>query len=68
MKPKNKEGLQMLPVKKNDPASPKAKKRPWKSLKLTFLGDAAQLIQQGGGKLSLAGGDTGESRKEKGND
>lgn len=46
------------------PAS--AAKRSWKKMELSYLGDAAQLIQGGGGKLSLVGGDTGDSRKPPG--
>jgi hypothetical protein len=56
----------MRSVNKDASASEKAKKRPWKPMKLTFLGDAAQLIKSGGGKLSVSGGDPGESRKQSG--
>lgn len=43
-------------------------KQPWDEMELFCLGDAAELIKSGGGKLSTAGGDPGESRKETGND
>ena len=50
---------------------PKAAKRvatrqPWEPMKLTYSGDVGKIIQGGGGKLSLTGGDPGESRKERG--
>jgi hypothetical protein len=43
-----------------------AAKRPWQKMELRYLGDAAQLIQMGGGKLSTVGGDPGENRKQSG--
>lgn len=53
--------------KKHVPApSATVAKRPWRKMELSYLGDAAQLIQQGGGKLSIAGGDPGEGRKQSG--
>jgi hypothetical protein len=39
------------------------KKKSWEAMKLSFLGKATALIKNGGGKLSIAGGDPGESRK-----
>ncbi len=42
------------------------KARKWEAMKLTYLGDAAELIQTGTGKLSLAGGDPGEGLKNSG--
>jgi hypothetical protein len=51
---------------KEEPArSATAAKRPWRKMELCYLGNAAQLIQQGGGKLSVTGGDPGESRKQR---
>jgi hypothetical protein len=49
---------------KKEPAPSATAKRPWRKMELCYLGNAAQLIQQGGGKLSVAGGDPGESRKQ----
>ncbi len=42
------------------------KKKSWEAMKLSFLGKATAMIKQGGGKLSIAGGDPGEGRKQKG--
>jgi len=33
-------------------------------MRLTFAGDAKDVVQQGGGKLSAPGGDPGEARKQ----
>lgn len=41
-------------------------KRPWRRMEMVHLGNAADLIQGGGGKLSLSGGDPGEHRKQSG--
>lgn len=38
----------------------------WQKMELFYLGDAAELIQIGGGKLSVTGGDPGEHRKQSG--
>ena len=38
-------------------------RQPWEPFELTFLGNAFDLVQQGGGKLSTTAGDPGESRK-----
>jgi hypothetical protein len=35
-------------------------------MRLTDVGDLAEVIKGGGGKLSQVGGDPGESRKQKG--
>jgi hypothetical protein len=44
-----------------------AEKQPWQKMELTYVGDAAELIQGGGGKLSIAADDTGDApRKPKG--
>jgi hypothetical protein len=37
----------------------------WKPMKLTSVGHISKVVQAGGGKLSAAGGDPGESRKQK---
>jgi hypothetical protein len=37
----------------------------WVPMTVERLGSVAELLQQGGGKLSLAGGDPGEPRKQK---
>ena len=41
------------------------KKKIWEPMKVSFLGKATTLIKSGGGKLSVAGGDPGESKKQK---
>jgi hypothetical protein len=40
-------------------------KKRWKPMKLTSVGHISKVVQQGGGKLSRAGGDPGEPRKQK---
>jgi hypothetical protein len=42
------------------------KKRRWQTMTLTDLGDMRAVIQGGGGKLSIVGGDPGENRKPSG--
>jgi hypothetical protein len=42
-------------------------KQPWEPMQLTYVGSVAEIVKQGGGKLSTPGGDTGEQiRKPKG--
>lgn len=43
--------------------SPTDERQPWETFELTLLGNAYDLVQQGGGKLSTTAGDPGESRK-----
>ena len=38
---------------------------PWTTPVLTFRGSVGQILQSGGGKLSIAGSDPGEGRCEK---
>jgi hypothetical protein len=38
----------------------------WEPMRLNYLGHAADVLRQGGGKLSTTGGDPGEPRKPKG--
>jgi len=38
----------------------------WISPKITKMGDIHEIVKGGGGKLSIAGGDPGEARKEEG--
>jgi hypothetical protein len=40
-------------------------KKAWKPMKVSSIGKATDLIKTGGGKLSLAGGDPGEGKKQK---
>lgn len=40
--------------------------KPWEPMKLTYVGHVGEIVQQGGGKLSLTGGDPGEPRKPRG--
>ena len=41
-------------------------RRPWASPALKTVGTIADVLQGGGGKLSTAGGDPGEHRKQSG--
>jgi len=36
---------------------------PWESMRVTYLGNVAEIVQQGGGKLSVVAADPGEPRK-----
>jgi hypothetical protein len=47
----------------NETQRPSARK-PWQPMRLSFTGDAKDVIQQGGGKLSAPGGDPGEGKKQ----
>ncbi len=38
----------------------------WVKPQLRYVGKIGELLEGGGGKLSVSGGDTGESRKERG--
>jgi hypothetical protein len=40
----------------------------WEPPTLTFQGRVEDLVRQGGGKLSVVGGDPGENRKQTGHD
>ena len=42
-------------------------RRRWQTPEMVTVGTINQVLQGGGGKLSTTGGDTGESRKESGN-
>jgi hypothetical protein len=42
------------------------KKRQWEPMKLTHIGHIGEIVQGGGGKLSLETHDTGDVRKPKG--
>jgi hypothetical protein len=43
-----------------------APKQQWEPLRLTYMGQVAEVIQVGGGKLSATGGDPDEPRKQRG--
>jgi hypothetical protein len=43
----------------------KTEKSSWEPMRLSTLGKATSLIQGGGGKVSLVGGDPGENKKQK---
>jgi hypothetical protein len=51
---------------KMEDIGPLKAKKPWQTMKVSFLGSAVELIKGGGGKLSAAGGDTGDTRKPAG--
>jgi hypothetical protein len=36
---------------------------PWESMRVTYLGNVAEIVQQGGGKGTILTGDPGEPRK-----
>ena len=40
------------------------KRQPWNSPNLRMVGTIGEVLGEGGGKLSLEGGDPGESRKQ----
>jgi hypothetical protein len=42
-----------------------AARRPWEPMRLTYLGNAADLLQHSQGKMSLPGFDPGDSRQVK---
>ena len=42
------------------------KKRAWEPMKLTDIGSVAEVVQGGGGKLSITANDTGDVRKPSG--
>ena len=37
-----------------------SKKQPWEPMQLIYVGHVAEIVQEGGGKLSTPAGDTGE--------
>ena len=39
-------------------------KQPWEPPRLIYIGHVREVVQFGGGKLSLVGGDPGDPRKE----
>lgn len=56
--------MEKLTNRESQTVQEQAKKQPWQEMELTYLGDAAELIQGGGGKLTAIGGDPGEHRKQ----
>jgi hypothetical protein len=36
---------------------------PWESMRVTYLGNVAEIVQVGGGKVTILTGDPGEPRK-----
>jgi hypothetical protein len=38
----------------------------WEPMTVTYVGDAREVVQGGGGKLSQTAGDTGDTRKPSG--
>lgn len=57
------------PLTKNSgrlPGNSEQIKAAWQPMEMEYLGNAAQLVHGGGGKLSITGGDPGEGRKQKG--
>ena len=36
---------------------------PWESMRVTYLGNVAEIVRQGGGKITTLIGDPGEPRK-----
>jgi len=39
-------------------------KEAWEPMQISYVGDARELIQGGGGKVTATGGDPGEQRKQ----
>jgi hypothetical protein len=59
-------GRQTMTTREKDEKNPGLDKRlSWTTPKLTFVGNVGDVLQGGGGKLSVAGGDPGENRVEK---
>jgi len=56
------EGDEML--MKDDVDTNSVKKRDWTPMRVASIGKATDLIKGGGGKLSAAGGDPGEGKKQ----
>ncbi len=56
--------MEKLTSSQSQTVTDQANKQPWQEMELTYLGDAAELIQSGGGKLTPVGGDPGEHRKQ----
>jgi len=48
----------------NDDTKDSDQRKKWEPMRLTFTGDAKDVVQMGGGKLSPPGGDPGESKKQ----
>jgi hypothetical protein len=48
----------------NRPNLPTEPRRPWVAPTLKLVGTIADVLQGGGGKLSLTGGDPGDHRKQ----
>ena len=42
------------------------RKRSWEPIRLSYVGHISEIIKQGGGKLTVAGGDPGEGKKQMG--
>lgn len=42
-------------------------KHKWQPMKLAYIGTVAEALRGGSGKLSLTGGDPGDTRKQQGN-
>lgn len=39
------------------------RQRQWEPMRVTYLGEVSEVVQQGGGKISILTGDPGEPRK-----
>ena len=44
----------------------RSKKQIYEVMRFTYVGNISEVVKGGGGKLSLAGGDPGEGRKQQG--
>jgi len=51
-------------MKVNDDTQDSGRRKEWEPMRLTFEGDAKDIVQMGPGKLSTPGGDPGEARKQ----
>ena len=63
--PNNAEDGSMNTLNKRTTA-PTQDRRPWEPPAVKTVGTVGEVLQQGSGKLSKAGGDPGESRKQTG--
>ena len=58
----------MVENSSQSPVNKDRSKAAWAPMEMEYLGNAAKLVKQGGGKLTVAGGDPGEGRKQSGGD
>lgn len=60
--PEEKDRLLATEKKEKAPTPGRHSRKPWETPKLTYVGNVADIVRGGAGKLSEPGGDPGESR------